>query len=116
RARERERLPAWHVLAAEAQQAAADVAAAPCRQRDAIQRIQQQPFAFAWAVGFAVALIAEALDDREHVVEVVRDAAGQPTADLQPLRVQELVLQLLPARHLGPQRLAVAALAAKALA
>jgi hypothetical protein len=45
------------------------------------------------------------VDDREQVVEVVRDAAGQPPDRLELLRLAQHVLDALPARRLEPKLL-----------
>src|SRR5205807_8226634 len=77
-----------YLLAAEREQLMGQVARAPARATDLLDlALDRMPVAKTREHEFA-----EALDRGHHVVEVVRDASGEPADGLHLLRVAELLL------------------------
>ena len=58
-----------------------------CMMRAAVSRVESLAF------GSASEQLGVSVDRRQHVVEVVRDAAGEAAERLEPLRLEELVAQ-----------------------
>ena len=87
-----ERLGLHHVLAAEHEQLAGQAGGAFGGEVDRLGAIEQ----LGRQVGLGQHHPGVALDDREHVVEIVRDAGGQLADGLHLLRLAQLGFQIQP--------------------